>query len=233
MKKIQFNKVSPIVGITEHKPTSATKTVPNWFRGMERYIGGELKIGYGGSANETVKACPPFLDSMMSGYMLVLEFDLAVDIGPDGEPTFSWRAGGEVISTHAKDQITKEQIPEGYSSQPYKFTNLWQVVTPPGYSTLFMHPLNRTDLPFHTLSGIVETDTYKSTVNFPFLIKKDFVGIIPAGTPIAQLFPLKRESWQSSFGEVDQNEYQKNQIKLTHKILNSYKSQWWQRKDYR
>ena len=31
--------------------------------------------------------------------------------------------------------------------------------------------------------------------NVPFFIKSGFEGVIPAGTPIAQLIPIKREKW--------------------------------------
>jgi hypothetical protein len=34
----------------------------------------------------------------------------------------------------------------------------------------------------------------------PFFVVKGFTGIIPAGTPYAQMLPFKREDWQS---EVD------------------------------
>jgi hypothetical protein len=32
-------------------------------------------------------------------------------------------------------------------------------------------------------------------INFPFFLKKDFNGIIKAGTPIIQAIPFKRETW--------------------------------------
>lgn len=232
MKKIQFNRAFQHAGITDHSPSVATKAIPKWYREMLKYIGGEKTFDGAGGANLTIKACPPFLDSMMSGYMIYTEFDMNVS-WPNGEPYFEWRAGGDLISTHGKEQVVPEQIPEGYSDQPLKFNNLWQIVTPPGYSVLFTHPLNRTDLPFYTISGIVETDTYKSVINFPFLIKADFEGVIPAGTPIVQITPFKREVWQMQLGEADPKEMDQSQIKLNHKLMGGYKSQWWRRKEYR
>lgn len=232
MKKIEFNKGFDHAGVTDYNPSVATKAIPKWYREMQKYIGGKLSLNGSGAAALTIKACPPFLDAMMSGYIIYTEFDMFVSWN-DGEPRFEWRAGGDLISTHGKEQVVPEQIPEGFSDQPLKFNNLWQIKTPPGYSILFTHPLNRVDLPFYTISGIVETDTYKNIVNFPFLIKKDFSGLIPAGTPIVQLLPFKRESWQMELGEANQKELFNENIKLNHKIIGGYKSLWWTRKEYR
>lgn len=232
MKKIQFNRVFEHSGVTGHSPSSATAATPKWYKKILKYDNGEKKFDGNGAANLTIKACPPFLDSMTIGYVIYTEFDMHIS-WEEGEPRFEWRAGGDLISMHGKNQITPEQIPEEYSTQPMKFNNLWQIITPPGYSSMFVHPLNRTDLPFHTLSGIVETDSYKSVVNFPFLIKKDFEGTIPAGTPIVQIIPFKREVWQKEIGDVDQKEFHRNEIKLNHKLVGGYKTQWWRRKEYR
>jgi len=234
MKKIKFNKVAAHAGLTENSPSAATKAIPKWFRSMPKYLADQSKPSFNGdgSADSTIKACPPFLDSMMNGYIIYTEFDMDVS-WINGEPYFQWRAGGDLISTHGKGQIVAEQIPEGFSDQPLKFNNFWQIQTPPGYSTLFTHPFNRTDLPFLTISGIVETDIYKSVINFPFLIKKDFEGIIPAGTPIVQLSPFKRESWKMEIGEADQKEIFEDGVKLNHKLVGGYKTQWWRRKEYR
>jgi len=232
MKKIRFNRAFDHAGVTDHHPSVATKAIPKWYRQMVKYIGGSKSFDGSGGPNLTIKACPPFLDSMMSGYMIYTEFDMNVSWN-EGEPYFEWRAGGSLISTHDKDQIVQEQIPDGFSKQPLKFNNLWQIVTPPGYSTLFTHPLNRTELPFYTISGIVETDTYKGVINFPFMIKESFEGIIPAGTPIVQLTPFKREVWKMELGKADKEKIEENQIKLNHKLIGGYKTQWWRRKEYR
>lgn len=233
MKKITFNKLNEYAGQTDNSPSPATKSIPKWYREMPRHNSpGSPTFDGNGVGDFTVKICPPFLDSMMSGYVMYTEYDMNVS-WIDGDPYFEWRTGGNLMSTHAKSQVVPEQIPEGYSDQPLKFNSLWQIKTPPGYSTLFMHPLNRTDLPFHTISGVVETDLYKSTINFPFLIQKSFEGIIPAGTPMVQMFPFKRENWKMQIGEADQKEVSESDMKLNHKLFGGYKTQWWRRKEYR
>src|SRR5215475_8103617 len=49
-----------------------------------------------------------------------------------------------------------------------KFHNLWTIEAPEGYAVLLTHPLNRVDLPFTTLTGIVDCDRYHDNwIHFP------------------------------------------------------------------
>lgn len=231
MPKISFNAASVAAGKTGHNPSTSVKALPGWYKKMLKFIGNKKIPNGSGFLPLTVKACPPFLDAMISGYIIYTEYDIFVTQKEEG-PWLEWRAGGDLIGLHGKDQIVNEQVPDGYSDQPFKFNNLWQIKTPRGYSTLFTHPQNRVDLPFFTISGIVETDTYNNVINFPFLIKKDFEGEIPAGTPIVQLFPFKRESWKMQLGEAKQDKVRDSQLLLNHKLVGGYKTYWWQRKNY-
>ena len=71
------------------------------------------------------------------------------------------------------------------------------ILTPNKYSLLITHPLNRTDLPFLVSSGFVDSDkTQLSFGKLPFFLKEDFEGIIKAGTPYAQLIPIRRETFK-------------------------------------
>ena len=68
--------------------------------------------------------------------------------------------------------------------------------TPEGYSLLVINPLNRFDLPFLTTNGIIDSDMYTISGLIPFFLKDNFVGLIPKGTPYAQVIPFKREDWK-------------------------------------
>jgi hypothetical protein len=85
-----------------------------------------------------------------------------------------------------------------------KFNNFWTAETPPGYSLLFTHPINRSDLPFTTLSGLVDCDTFHhSPIHFPARWHDaNFNGTLPKGTPVAQCIPVKREIWNATFEEL-------------------------------
>ena len=66
----------------------------------------------------------------------------------------------------------------------------FNIKLPKDYSLLFLSPINRFDLPFLSITGIVDCDMYTGTVHFPFFIKNSFTGIIEKGTPIVQIIPI-------------------------------------------
>jgi hypothetical protein len=82
------------------------------------------------------------------------------------------------------------------------------------------------DLPFTILPGVVDTDRYTAPVNFPFLINDpNFEGLIPAGTPIAQVIPFKREPWEMSIGKEKDLIEQNQVLNLLHtKFFDRYKN---------
>jgi hypothetical protein len=232
--KITFRPYYDDTGLNEITPVPAIKTIPEWFNKIPRFINNDKKMDFeaNGTHNITIKWCNPFLDSLTAGYMVLLDTDIFVKKTDAGQQ-ITWRRGGEVISLHSTEQVSPNQIPPGYSKQPYKFTNYWSIKTPKDYSALFVHPLNRTDLPFYTLSGFVDTDDYLVPVNFPFFIQENFEGIIEAGTPIAQIIPIKREPWRHEIASYDVNFVNKNNAKFYTKIYRAYKNLFWKRKDYR
>jgi hypothetical protein len=153
-----------------------------------------------GGEDDTVKRCPPFLDAMTCGFMIPLFCDLAVKAGE-----FTWDAelpAGVAgyprapIGFHDAAQVTGTPLfdPDRFL---IKFHNLWTIAAPEGWALLITHPLNRFDLPFTTLTGLVDCDRYiDAFIHFPALWRDQaFTGVLPRGTPIAQCIPVKRESW--------------------------------------
>jgi hypothetical protein len=87
-------------------------------------------------------------------------------------------------------------------------------------------------LPFTTLSGIHDTDGGLHEGKIPFYIKSDFEGIIPAGTPIMQLIPIKRDSWKM-VEDVSLVEEGKRHEWISMGLSKSnYKKERWHRKEY-
>lgn len=233
--KIKFRPWAPNSDGLLISPTPAIKQLPNWYKQKKPLLDGDHKhkAFSNGVKNVTVKWCNPFGDALGAGYFIYLENDVQVSLD-NGEQNLTWLNGGaSFISQHSKEQVSKELIPKGYSDQPWKFNSLWGITTPKGYSTLFTHPLNRTELPFLTLSGVVETDNYNQPVNFPFLIRADFEGILEAGTPIAQVIPFKRETWHSEILSFDQQKTASTEAKFRRKIFRPYKNLFWVRKEWK
>jgi hypothetical protein len=233
---IKFKPFTFVSEVSEHKPIPTVKKFPEWYKKMPIFSKNDKKFKFlsNGSTNLTIKGCNPFLDSLSSGYFILLENDVMVLIDESKNQSFSWRSGGnDFILRHDELQITKTLAPPGFNPTPFKFSNQWLTKTPPGYSALFVHPLNRTELPFYTLSGIVDTDAYTLPVQFPFFIKSDFEGIIPAGTPIAQIIPIKREPWNSKIEKFEESFVVEKGSKFNSIIYKPYKNLFWKRKEYR
>jgi len=229
-------KFSPTDEFVEHvidPPVPASRVVPTWFRKMETIIfKNNAHRNPDKSANKTIKACMPIVDSLTSGYMVTLPCDVAF-VDPekyDGQRVI-WDVSWRVLEAHSAGQTTGFPIYENYEQGAFKWNVPWATKTPPGYSMLFTHPLNRFDLPFITMSGIVDTDNYELSVNLPFFIRSDFIGKIEKGTPIAQMIPFKREAWTSS-----KLPYEKKTAFLYDSLRSvvdaSYRLRWWNKKSY-
>jgi hypothetical protein len=197
---------------------------------MESYIGGEKKPTGDGKTNVTIKRCMPVFDAITSGYIITSPADVYVRI-KDGQQFFEWSALN-LIAFHPVIQA-----PEHPARKPHaypKWMNPWAIKTPKGYSTLFTQPMHRESV-FTILPGIVDTDTYTASVNFPMVINDpNFEGLIPQGTPIAQVIPFKREDWQMEIGSEKELKEQNSIIyKLNIKFFDRYKQMFWSRKEYK
>ena len=132
--------------------------------------------------------------------MYVLEDDVYVDQDEKGKPIISWK--GEVMMIDKRPTI-ELPVPNNCHPIHYGWRMNWYYETPPGYSVLITHPMNRFDLPFYTMSGIVESDIWGLPVFTAFFLQKDFIGVIPKGTPIFQIIPFKRDDWEREVSDDD------------------------------
>jgi hypothetical protein len=127
--------------------------------------------------------------------------------------------------------------PMGYHEFHFAWWSDWAVKVPEGYSVLYTQPFNRFELPFLTTSGIIDNDQVNLPGTMPFFVVKGFVGVVPAGTPYAQMLPFKREDWHS---EVDADishmkmsmDNQANSMKYRVPDGGVYQKQVWTRRIY-
>lgn len=213
------------------KPKPASEFIPDWYKKIESYMTGKKMPNEDGSPTSTVKKCMPVFDAITAGYIITSPCDVYVR-QKDGTPYFTWVAFN-AIEFHPISQTTGHPASKDGLDSP-KWMNPWAVKTPKGYSTLFMSPAHQ-DLPFVILPGIVDTDTYTHTVNFPFkLIDPAWEGMIPAGTPIAQVIPIKREKWKMELGsEKEIKEINAIDMKFNTVFFDRYKRFWWNKKEYK
>ena len=222
-------------------PSPSIKKMPEWYRKTDLLIGGKDTPSIGEIPKPALKSCIPFFDALSHGYTIETWCDIKISYTKEYSllseeeqdyPNFYWTMDPQPIEIRDINIMNNFPVPEYFSKTPYVWKQPWAIKTPPGYSLLYTHPLNRLDLPFFTLSGISDSDLFYSAGNLPFYLKKGFTGIIPAGTPIAQIIPIKRESWKVS-SDVDlHDKSNKLGAKARSVIRGFYKQNIWQRKDF-
>lgn len=192
-------------------PVPANQGVPDWLRAMPTKAFSGINL----HDEETVKRCPPFVDAMTCGFLLPLVCDLRIE---NGEITWDHElpTNGTLdyprspIGFHDAGQVTGTPL---FDSDRFliKFHNFWTIEAPEGYALFFTHPVNRFDLPFTTLSGLVDCDRYTdSWIHFPAnWHNTSFQGVLPKGTPVAQCIPVKREHWTAQVSSFTVEETQR------------------------
>ncbi|MEO1089767.1 MAG: hypothetical protein AAFX81_03990 [Pseudomonadota bacterium] len=176
-------------------PVPARAMLPDWLRAMPPTAQSDLL----GRDIRTVKQCPPFLDVMSFGWLIRLAADVRVERGSfawdwDLPPSALEEAPRAPMGLHLSAQTTGAPF-HAEGSAVVKFMNPWTIETPPGQALLVVHPLNRPDLPFRTLAGVVDADGFShGLVHFPALwTAADFAGVLAAGTPVAQVLAVPRD----------------------------------------
>ena len=231
-------KKSPILkyeSSLEEYPNSilpSKKFIPDWYKKIPQWKNGFF-LNNDEQLQKTVKQCMPFFDSLSIGYMVVLPNDIYVKIENE-TPYVMWShtVGGRTpIARHESAEL--KIVPAGHYEREFIWTFHASFTLPKGYSAILSHPLNRHDLPFTTFSGVIDggliTDPNGS---IPFYIKKGFEGLIPQGTPIAQLIPFRQENWKSKKtpGLVKLGQIHANSSLLVFKGF--YKKTFWTKKQY-
>jgi hypothetical protein len=204
-KKILFNPFNEWVRASETKPVPSFSIMPSWYKQLRRFVNNsDFPIKAHGKPD--VKMCSPFREAITYGYLLVTPCELEVTWMADGTPEISWNPQFPYDPIHLRGDVRNPEnqglgmsIPAGCSPFMFALSPMWAPETPKGYSVLITHPLNRHELPFILTSGIMDSDKWTDAGNMPFFIKSDFVGVIPKGTPIAQIIPLKRDDWESEY----------------------------------
>jgi hypothetical protein len=170
--------------------------------------------------DDTFKRCPPFVDAMAEGFLLPLLCDVEVRDGQltwdlDLPPLDEGQARSP-LSFHDPAQVAGSPL---WASDEFllKLHNVWTIGAPPGYSLLFTHPVNRFDLPFTTLTGLVDCDLYRyAPIHFPARwVQPDFAGVLPRGTPIAQCIPVRRDRWRMETATLSEDDVERSRELLT------------------
>jgi len=221
------------------KPSPISKLIPSWYRKADRFAkmpNGEYAIGPDEGKIPTWKACPAIFDIMSSGYSLLTPCDIEFFIDNDGN------IAAKIEDILCKDFINRRdpmpqfEHPQGYYRHHFAWFPDWSVKVPKGYSVLYASPFNRYDLPFMTVSGIIDNDNVNLPGSMPFFIREGWVGIIPAGTPYAQMIPFLREDWKSEISSPPIDDMIKRSMENSklYRVPNGgiYKNKIWSKRSY-
>ena len=224
MSVIEFRIREDLYDCTPH-PVPSKKMVPSWYKNMSQYVDETNNCPmHDGNNNLTMKSCIPIRDTLVSGYTLLLPADLIIET-TDENIKVQWKDQTEdFVGSHSIKQIKGsplEKMASKSANAILKINNPWRIYTKPGYSCHFTTPAYH-DLPFEILPGIVDTDGIHE-VNFPILWKTNEKHVLmKKGFPMVQIFPFKRESWDSKVvvqPEMTERKKQKN--------FNTYVGHWY------
>lgn len=249
MKKIFFNlrpEDDPRVILP---PEPGSQFVPKWYRDGEKYIHKETGLKNPDNPEDRqggMKSCMPFLDALISGYIQPLSVAIRITKN-NGTDAVEWEyvekmENGEYVRINLDFNIVNERFgdlgetiprPAGHSHNHLAWSGKWGWGLPKGWSALVCHPLNRYDLPFTVMNGIMESDRFQGAGNVPFFIRKDFVGVIEKGTPMFQVIPIKRAKW---LGYVQRKIINPKSLFMSTQARNVnygfYRDKMWEKKHY-
>jgi hypothetical protein len=220
-----------------YPPEPASKLIPIWYKDLDSYIDGKKVPDGNGMTTATAKRCMPVFDAVTSGYIIKSSADIFVTQKENENgvmaPWYEW-SNHTVLNFHPAIQAPYHPLKKDSGDVYPKWMNCWGIKTPKGYSTLFVQPFHRNS-DFTILPGIVDTDKYFAPVNFPFTLNDSkFEGLIPAGTPIAQAIPFKRDNFKMVFGndeDLKEQTYISGLIRSS--FFDSYKNRYRQLKEYK
>jgi len=246
-RNIEFIAPQDYVDLKDNYPIPCKLQIPQWYKDLEHT-----------PLDLTIKGCMPFLDTLTTGYILKMPIDMYIEHNvPDPKGTLATGKtvglrgllgdlgdGLNVTQQNNQDFHPLKQVgdkcPFGQKNSNlviHKIRNPWVIKTPPGYSCLFLPPMNNADDRFSIIPGIVDTDTFTSEINFPFVVNGDkypeLETKINKGTPYVQIIPFKKESWQMKLVEKTTEEL--GAVKLWHRLdlWQRYKNKFWNKQKWK
>ena len=158
--RVVFRCDPAIEGLSCCAPFQREAALPDWLRAMPRTAFSDLH----GQEVRTVKQCPRFVDAMSHGFIIPLPCNVTVH---DGILSWDWDHPALTVEAHPRSPVSFH-VPAQVTGTPFydsevaivKFNSFWTIELEPGYSLFATHPVNRADLPFRLLTGVVDCDRF-------------------------------------------------------------------------
>ena len=213
-QKVKFHASQEVLDAYPH-PYPSVKNLPEWFKNLPPSLDSHPASG-------SVKRCIPFLEACNQGYIIPFYCDVLVTADAEKiDFEFSEKDLCSGMSPHSIGQVEGHPL-QGlpYGSIPLKWHNPWVIETPKGYSCYFVSPFNRMEDRFKLFDGVVDTDNYYNYINFPFIwTAGEGEYLIQKGTPMVQVIPFKRDTYQPEIGTLDLRKKNKTQNTLKTPIV--------------
>lgn len=222
----------------KNKPTIEFRAVfGDWSISTPIVTAKEFKAKWQKEQNKdnTIASCPGIHDYMQSGYILSLPLDYKIKANSAGtgilvtsnpvipapdilQPKPPERLNPNLISGFMNSKV------DGVKLEICKITLPWSVVTKKGYSCLFLPCVYHADYleNIHVYAGIVDTDKYHS-ISLIFSVKKPGEYELPAGTPVIQIIPFKREEYFATCQKASEEEFDYYKYTMITRVRNFYR----------
>src|SRR5580692_12310690 len=192
------------------RPSAAACPGARRAAGLASRDAGESAFGHSRTGHSHREAMPALVDAMAYGVAILLPCDIAVD---RGSFSWNWNIPEPLTSGHPRAPLSFH-VAAQFAAAPFarqgqaalKFNSFWTIELEPGWSLFATHPVNRDDLPFRLISGLVDADRFHDGgINFPGVwLRPDFSGVLPKGTPVAQCFAVPRMAPRLEFESFDE-----------------------------
>jgi hypothetical protein len=187
--------VDGLSSIEECRPKPIQRYIPEWWK-KSIYVPSSHSIETLSGGN--FKSCPSFTDFFSTGYVIPMWADSIIRYDSNSG-RWDYRTSDNMFSwdIHHPWQYL-DNVPHTYRGLKsyfiFKAISPWKIITPDGYSVLQLPVFFDFNDNFSIISGVRDTDKYHN-LNLQVVIHTDSKEIfIPRGTPIAHIFPYKREN---------------------------------------
>ena len=202
----------------------AKKLIPTWFKQLP-------SVAEYYHNHPTIKTCPGIVNYLRTGFIVRTWVDSIIETtdsfikfsypNDDEESLLSPKYGpGNYLTTMDAMAFDKRKTEYTEYSHPtiIKWNLEWYCQAPVGYNLLFSPTQFHPNLNFTTIIGITDTRIEESLNVQAAWHPTDRIVFIPAGTPIAQIIPIKREDYQFDVVVGDKNDNNREFIKQTRRI---------------
>ncbi len=202
----------------------ASEVTPSWLADQKNYE----------NSREKFQNCPGMHDLMRAGYIINAWDDIRIKanrVGTIAKLTMSFTPQLQAMSPKVVTGIAP--IEKDMPLQVYKLNSPWSITTRAGWSAMVLpatfHSPFFKDL--YVYGGINDYEDFH-IMNFIFSPLRECEVFIPAGTPLLQVIPYKRESLKAVTGSSTQHDRDIYHFSFPTRVRAAYRKLFHHRKTY-